>query len=170
MKAISIILGILLIFCGISAMCTPFATFLSVGYLIGIMMFVYGIMGIIKTFQRKSDVFQTVMSVLAVVVGIVSFARPGSILIFDGMLLYMVAGWFLLRGIAAIVIAFQVKGLLKGWYWGLIIGILSVILGIYSFAHPVFTALTTGILAGLYFVETGIDMIVFATAMGSPEE
>ena len=33
--------------------------------------------------------------------------------------------------------------------------------------HPAITALTVGVLMGLYFVESGIDMIVFGTALST---
>lgn len=164
MAVISVILGILLIISGFSCMFTPFATFLSAGYFVGIMMFAFGIAGIVKAFQKRSTVFDTVMSILAFIVGIISLVRPGSTLVFDIIILYMVAAWFLMRGIMAIVVAFQVKGVTSNWFLGLIIGILSIILGLYSFAHPAVTALTTGILIGFYFVETGIDLIL-ATIM-----
>ncbi|MCR5024628.1 MAG: DUF308 domain-containing protein [Lachnospiraceae bacterium] len=164
MAVVSVILGILLIISGFSCMFTPFATFLSAGYFVGIMMFAYGIAGIIKAFQKRSTVLDTVMSILAFIVGIISLIRPGTTLVFDMMILYLVAFWFLMRGIIAIVVAFQVKGISSNWFLGLIIGILSVILGIYSFAHPAVTAFTTGFLIGFYFVETGIDLIL-ATIM-----
>ena len=48
MTVLTIILGVLMIFFGIFMMCTPLATFLSAGYFLGIMMFVYGIAGIIR--------------------------------------------------------------------------------------------------------------------------
>ncbi len=167
MVVLSVIFGVIMIFAGISAMCTPLVTFLSAGYFIGILMFMYGIAGIVKAFQKRSDAFQTVMSVLALIAGIVSIARPGSTLAIDGVLIYCVAFWFLLRGILAATAAFQTRKFNKGWIWGLIIGIAGILLGVYTFIHPMFTAVTTGILIGLYFVEAGIDLIVFATAMGA---
>ncbi|MBR6259615.1 MAG: hypothetical protein IKR21_05325, partial [Oscillospiraceae bacterium] len=54
----------------------------------------------------------------------------------------------------------------KGWGWGVVIGIIGVLAGIYSFAHPVLTALTAGVLIGLYFVQTGFDLIFFGAAFG----
>ena len=165
MTVLSIILGILMIFAGISLMCTPLATFLYAGYFLGIMMFVYGIAGIIRAIQKQALIFETVCSILAILVGIVALVRPGSTLVLDAMIVYFAAFWFVLRGAFAIVIAFRVKNYDKSWIWGLIIGILSLIVGIYSFAHPGVMALTTGILIGLYFVESGIDLIVTGMTM-----
>ena len=170
MAVLSIIIGILLIIAGFSCMCTPFATFLSAGYFIGIMMFAYGIAGIIRAIQKRSTVFDTVMSILAFIVGIIAMVRPGTTLVFDVMLLYMVAFWFLMRGIFAIVAALQLRDVVGTWWLGLIIGILSVILGLYSFAHPAVTALTTGILIGFYFVESGIDLIIATFVVGKAME
>lgn len=170
MGVLSVIIGVLLVICGFSAMCTPFATFLSAGYFIGIMMFAYGIAGIIKAFQKRSTIFDTVMSVLAFIVGIVAMVRPGSTLVFDVMILYLIATWFLMRGIFAIVVAFKLKNVSSTWFLGIIIGILSVILGIYSFIHPGVAAFTTGILIGFYFVESGVDLILAAIMVGKAKD
>ena len=170
MAVLSVIIGILLIIAGFSCMCTPFATFLSAGYFVGIMMFAYGIGGIIKAFQKRSTVFDTIMSILAFIVGIVAMVRPGTTLVFDAMILYMVAFWFLMRGIFAIAVAIQMKDASSTWWLGIIIGILSVILGLYSFAHPAVTALTTGILIGFYFVESGVDLILATFMIGKAKD
>ena len=71
---------------------------------------------------------------------------------FDRILLYLIAAWFTIEGIVSIVLAIQVKDINSGWYWGLIFGILAVLVGIYAFAHPMFTAVTTGILVGIFFL------------------
>ena len=162
MIAISIVLGVMMIITGVSLMCTPVATFLSAGYYLSIMMLVYGIVGIVKAFKNESNIFETVASVLAVICGIVALIRPGEILVLDSIILYMVAFWFLMRGVFSIVLAIQARNISSSWIFMLIIGILSVILGFYSFAHPAVTAITTGLLIGLYFVESGVDMIALA--------
>jgi len=68
------------------------------------------------------------------------------------------------------VLAFQVKGEDKHWYLGLISGILGVGLGIYSFLHPTVAILSVSILIGLYFVESGINMIVLGSALSSIDD
>ncbi len=45
MSVLNIILGILLVIGGFSCMFTPFATFLSAGYYIAILLLVYGVFG-----------------------------------------------------------------------------------------------------------------------------
>ena len=47
MSVLFVILGVLLIIGGISCIFTPLATLLSAGYIIGILLLVFGIIGII---------------------------------------------------------------------------------------------------------------------------
>ena len=51
------------------------------------------------------------------------------------------------------------------WY-PLIIGILSILVGIYTALHPALGVFTIGILVGIYLIEAGIDLIVVGTTIG----
>ena len=169
MSVLSIILGVLLIIGGFSCMFTPLATFLSTGYYLGILMLVYGVAGIIRAVSRKAGALEWILNILAVIVGLIALFRPGSTLIFDSMILTIIACWFVIQGVIQIVLSFKAKPVMKGWYWGLIAGILGVLVGIYSWFHPVLTAVTAGILIGCYFVESGISLIALAAAIESEE-
>lgn len=166
MKALSIILGILMIICGVSCMCTPLATFLSTGHFIAILLLVYGIFGIIRFCRGQSGLWQLIVSILAVIVGLAAVFRPGQSLVFDRMILYFIACWLVIQGIVSIFVSIQTRSVRPGWVWGLIIGIIGVLAGIYSFAHPVLTAVTAGVLIGLYFVESGLNLIIMGVAIG----
>lgn len=169
MKVLSIILGVLLVIAGCSALATPVSTFLASGFFIAGMMLVYGIAGIVRAFCKKNDVFGTIMSVLAVIIGIIALVRPGSVLYIDAMLLYMVAFWFVLRGITSIIFAIMTRKIAKYWILELIIGILCVVMGCYSFAHPFVAVLTTGFLIGFYFIESGVDLIIASLMLDAAE-
>ena len=166
MSVLNIILGILLVIGGFSCMFTPFATFLSAGYYIAILLLVYGVFGLVRYFKKESGVLNLIVSILAVVVGIVCLVRPGKTLVIDSLVLTLVAVWMLIQGLVTIIMAFTVRGEQKGWFWGVIVGALAILAGIYSFAHPGLEAMTIGVLIGLYFVEAGFDMIVKGVAMG----
>ena len=146
-------------------MATPLATFLSTGFFIGAALLVYGIIGLVQCLRLKLGALGIVVNILAIICGVISFIRPGTALIFDGVMLYVIAFWFLLHGIALIVIAFQKKSVNKRWYWGIIAGILGILLGIYSFAHPMVTAVAAGILIGLYFIQSGVSLIALGSAL-----
>lgn len=151
-------------------MFTPFATLLSAGYFIGILLLVYGIFGIFKAATLKGGVLEWILSILSVIVGVYAIVRPGSTLVIDGMLIYLLAAFFLVEGAIHIVLAIKTKFVNKHWYWGLIAGILGVLLGIYSFAHPMFSAFTVGVLIGFFFVELGISMVALGMAVDSENE
>lgn len=165
MVIVSIVCGVLMIIGGIFCMATPLATYLSTGFYLGALLLVYGISGLIRSFQQKAGILEIVVNVLAIVVGIFAFIRPGTTLEFDRILLYAISAWFVIQGVISIVLSFQLRNEVSGWWIGLIAGILGIILGIYSFAHPLVTALSQGILIGLYFVESGISMIALGWAL-----
>ena len=124
MSVLNIIVGILLVIGGFSCMFTPFATFLSAGYYIAILLLVYGVFGLVRYFKKESGVLDLVVSILAVVVGIVCLVRPGKTLVIDSLVLTLVAVWMLIQGLVTIIMAFTVLGEQKGWFWGVIVGAL----------------------------------------------
>jgi uncharacterized membrane protein HdeD (DUF308 family) len=158
-----------MIIAGIACMFTPLITFLSTGYFLGAVLLVYGIAGIIKAITQKGSVLEWVLNILSIAVGVVALFKPGAIGEFDRVLLIIVAIWFVVQGVIQIIIAFQEKGVVKGWWWNLIGGILGIILGIYCFAHPMVTAISVGILVGFFFVESGVSLITMALAVNDME-
>jgi uncharacterized membrane protein HdeD (DUF308 family) len=164
MVVLSVILGVLLMIGGFACIFTPLATFLTTGYFICALMLVFGIVGIVRAFQKKADVFEIIVSVLAIIVGLIALFRPGSSLIFDGVILIFLACWFLVEGITCIVVGFKSKDTNSHWWVNLIVGILGIIVGIIAFANPMITAVTAGILLGIFFIQIGITLISMAFA------
>ena len=165
MSFLSIVLGIIMIIGGVCCLFTPFANFLAAGHIIAMMMFVYGIFGVVRFFQKECGVLELISSILAIAVGVIAIVRPGSTLIIDSLVLNMVSAWLLVKGVINIVISIQARDEIQGWGWGVAAGVLSIIAGVLSFLHPSITALTVGILMAMFFIESGIDMIVLGTAL-----
>ncbi len=170
MTVLSVILGVLLVIGGFSCMFTPLATFLYTGYYITIMLLVYGIAGILRFIRKESGIPGLLVSILAVIAGVIAIVHPGQTLVFDGMVLYTIAVWLIIQGAVSLFVSIRVRKIKKGWYWGAIMGVLGIIAGIYSFAHPMVTAVTTGVLLGLFFVESGMNMIVMGLAIGKVKD
>ena len=170
MIAISIICGILLIVAGITCIATPMATYMSTGYFFTLMLLVYGIVGIIRFFQKKARFLELVVSILAIVVGVMALKDPGQIMEFDKFGLILIGIWLLVQGIFTLVISFQSRYLNRGWGWGVLSGILGIIAGIISFVYPNITAVTVGILIGIHFVEIGFNMIVVSIFLGKVKD
>ena len=169
MKVFTIILGVIVAICGFSCMFTPVMTFLEAGYFLALLLLVYGISAIIKSVVEKTYGLVLVFGILSTILGIVILVVPGLKLMTDGMLIYMMAFWFLAQGIMSIVMAFRKKKIEEGksWIWVLVFGILAVLLGIYSLAHPSILVFTFGFLVGMYFIECGINMVVMAASDSS---
>ena len=165
MNVLMIILGILLVLCGGSCIFTPVLTFLQSGYLLMALLLVYGVAGIVKSVSAKEYGTNFVFSIISVIIGLVIAFVPGLALMTDGMLIYMMAGWFILQGVVSIALAIKFKGAQGGkkWIWALVLGIIGVLVGIYSMFHPMMLAFTMGILIGTYFIISGINMIVLSS-------
>ena len=169
MLLLTLIFGIILMIGGFSCLFHPAATFLKTGYFMTILLLVYGIIGIIRVVRKKAHPLQLIPSILAVVVGIMAVFRPGTTLLMDGLMVYLFALWFVIQGIISIYVSIKAKGVTSGWYWGLIIGIIALLLGIYSFFHPMMSVISIGILVGIYLIETGLNMIILATVAAPVE-
>lgn len=164
MSILMMILGILLIICGVCCAFTPLATLAAAGYFIAIVLIVSGVCGIIAGAKFKVFGLNFAASILAVVLGMVALFIPGGIESIDKVLIILFAIWLLVRGCASVAMSLKLRKLHLGndWIWGLIIGILGIVLGIYSFIHPVVPAIAIGLLIAFYFIEEGIDIIAMS--------
>lgn len=169
MAVLCVILGIIMIIGGFSCMFTPLATLAAVGFILGPLLLVFGIVGIVRAIQEKGGVLEWILCILAVILGIYALVNPGSTLVFDGIIVYLFAAFFLIEGVIQIVIAFQTKVVNKNWYWHLIAGILAVILGIYLLVHPMVSAVTVGVLIGFFFIVCGFGLISLGMGGGEAE-
>lgn len=167
MAIASIILGIVFIAGGIFCMTAPVDTFMTIMSLFAAMMFVYGIFGIIRFFKRQSLVPEFIVSILAVIVGFVYLFRPGNnvepgtMAGLDRIVLFMVAAWFLVKGCVSVYYSVRTRFFNDHWIYGFVTGLLSAVLGIFSFIYPNVAASSVGILVGLWFIQCGVDFIVF---------
>ena len=163
-----VIMGVLMILGGISLMATPLSTFLSTGYYIIILFFIWGIFGIARAVTEKRYNKDFFFSILSLILGIVGLAIPDAAAMeANNVLLYLAGGWLIIHGVLTIVNA--IKARKEGadtlmLILGILFGVLEIITGIYSFFNPVALALSLGLLIGFYFVESGISAIVVAKA------
>ena len=172
MGIINIILGLMLVLCGFSCLFTPVMTFLGLGYWIIILFFVYGVAGIIRAIATKRFGTTLVFGILSLIAGIIGLVHPGDVTLATDMFLLFVAGvWLVGQGVFSIALAFEKKKLTGSFGWlGCIFGVLAIILGLYSFAHPVFAAMTYGMLISLYFIESGFSLLAFGSVQTKVED
>ncbi len=162
-----VILGVLMILTGLSLMTTPLLTFMSSGVFIVILFFIWGLVGLIRGIAEKRYNKEFFLSILALVLGIIGLLVPGAIEMTNSVLLYFAGAWFILHGILSIIEAVQNKketGTGR-MVLGIILGVLEVIMAVYSIAHPALLAINVGILIGFYFVESGVSTIIKGAAV-----
>ena len=162
-----VIMGVLMILGGISMLATPLLNFIGAGYLIIILFFVWGIFGIVRGITEKCYDKKFFFAILSLILGIVGLAVPGAALMNNFVILYLAAGWFIVHGVLSIIEAIAVRkdgGDTGSMILGIALGILEIIMGIYSFAHPAVLAVSLGLLIGFYFIESGVNAIIVGKA------
>ena len=170
MKIVSIIVGIILVIGGIFCIASPAATFLSIGLAIGFLLLISGINQITSFFPRSSgsSVWELIGGILTVVVAALLIISVPAEIIADVVLIYIFAAWILISGIMRIFTAAKFKP--PYWGFGVAVGILSAILGVYSFFHPIITAFALGILIGLWVIIYGFSIIMLGIALPGKKE
>ena len=154
---------------GIACLFSPGVTFFAAGYVVMILLFIYGIAGIVQVIRKKSHAIMLIPSILALIIGIICIFFPGNNEGFYGFMVFLFGAWFVIQGIITIVVSIQSRGGGKGWIAGLIIGIIAVLLGIYSLCNPLFSVIAIGILVAIYLIQAGLSLIVMSTAVAQEE-
>ena len=100
-----------------------------------------------------------VSGILAIGIGIVTFLWPGLTAL---VLLYLIAAWAIVTGIAQLVTAIRLREVLAGEWLLLISGILSVLLGVALVMFPAGGALAVALWIGASTLVLGIMWIALA--------
>ncbi len=157
--ALSIITGLLMIVLGVLFLVEPGLSLATVLLLLGIFLIVYGVAlaaaGLIGHAEGRGWAVFT--GILGIIVGIIAIAWPGMTAL---ALLYILGAWAIVTGVSDIIGAFA-SGLKGGKrVWLLILGVLSIVIGIVFFVYPVSGALAILWLVGLYLIVYGLLRIV----------
>lgn len=161
MSVFMVIMGIIMVIGGIVCVASPIATTFSLMYFFMILLFVTGITILIDSIRFR-NVPGIILSILSLIAGGFIVFSPGMSFVTETILLYIMAVWFIIRGIFGLVNVIRMREFIGGGLFvlGLIVSILVIIAGIYSFAHPVLFAGALGFLASGYFIVEGIDLII----------
>ncbi len=175
MKVLSIIVGVLLAVGGFLLMMTPGMTFSSISWVIGILLVFAGVSAVVDFFASRKNgthsVTEIVIGVLCGILGILVLVNPFISLLADGLLIYAFDFWLIIGGVMRLVRSIQMKKEGdKSWVWVLVFAILSVLVGVYALFNIILSAMAIGLLAGAVVLMNGISMIVASSAMGSSGE
>ena len=171
LKIVVIITGVLTVLLGFYTLVRPLMTFLSIGWIFGIFLLINGIeLVILSLSKEKKNITACILGVLEALAGIILLSSGIQRFITDVMAAYMVGAVILIYGIFQIVGGIKTYSTSKGkGILSIICGILSVIVSIVSFTHPVLTMISAGYMIAFSVLMQGINMIVLGINFGKAE-
>ncbi|HEY0811705.1 MAG TPA: HdeD family acid-resistance protein [Pseudonocardia sp.] len=156
--------GILAILFGLIALFTPGTALLALVFVFGAYAILDGVTAIAAGIRHRGAeshwVWHIVQGVVSVIAGIVAFVWPGVTVL---AILFVIAFWSIVNGIAEIVESFAMRRRGSGtWGWVLAAGIVSVLFGIVLTILPGAALVTLLWFVGAYAVVFGVIMVVWA--------
>ncbi len=97
--------------------------------------------------------------IAGIIIGVLTFLAPG---VTATVLLFFIAAWAIVTGIAQIVAASRLRKLIRGEWLLALAGALSLVLGVLLISRPVAGALAVVLWIGAYAVVLGVITIVLA--------
>ena len=177
---LSVVLGVMLMIGGASCLLLPDLPFLTLGYVIGVVMILEGLGMMIAWFQRdrrnEGSGFVLASSIISLLLGIALVGNGFLQLAVDDFIVYSAIAWLFIDGILRIVLAIKTKSLYdrekgagrntelgRNWWIALILGILMIISAIICLCNPDAMAHTIGVMIGIGIIISGMDLIHFGT-------
>ena len=172
MKFFNAIIGIFAILTSVYTMCFPGVSFLNAGWIITIMLCLWGVCALFEVCSKKikdsngkiivgNAILAIIGGIAAAVITTVAIFRPGLSAIFDLAAVGIITAWLIVSGMSSIVSSINYVKPLGGkkWILTLILGILTLIAGIYGVFHLIVMAQTLGLLLGILLMLYGIRLL-----------
>jgi uncharacterized membrane protein HdeD (DUF308 family) len=154
--------GLAAILLGIAAFLWPGLTIATLIILFGAYAFVDGVFLLISAISGWSKIEDPWLILLegliGIGIGVVTFHSPA----ITGLgLLIFIAAWSLATGVLEIASAMRLRKELKGEFWLLLSGILSILFAIVLMWYPTAGAYALAIIIGAYAIGFGVMLIAF---------
>jgi uncharacterized membrane protein HdeD (DUF308 family) len=156
-----LVLGILLVICGIVAVSYPFVSSVSVVIVIAATLIVGGVAMVISAFwtgKWSAFLVQVLVGILYIAIGMMMTDAP---LQTTAVLTMFVAALLIVVGSFRIVAALAIR--FPQWGWAALNGVVTVILGLIIYRHfPESSLLVIGVLVGIEMILNGFSWIMLA--------
>lgn len=167
MRILTIITGVLLVLTGLWCVANQGAAFTALAFVLGIVMIIKGLISALAFFRRKEQPegleWNLAEAMVSIILGIVVLSNQ---LATDLMIIMFFGMWLLFAGCNGIAFSLALKNREdKMWNWTLILGIVSVAVGIYAFLNPIIAGLAAGLVVGIIFLVQGVNTLVFGITM-----
>lgn len=160
--------GVLMMVLGFLAVALPNVSTLAVEMIVGWLFFFGGALrtiSILRSRQLPGFWWSLLMGVLAIAFGLTLIYRP-----LQGVLTLTVVlvAFFIIGGIAAVLIALELRQHIRHWGWTLFSGVVDLILAFLIFqGWPGTTAWVIGLLVGINMLFSGLSLIMTSIAARS---
>jgi uncharacterized membrane protein HdeD (DUF308 family) len=160
--------GLLAMIFGLIAILLPLDTLTAVGRVFGIYAILEGVLVVLSGTRRTR--YRGVLiaeGAFGIVAGLVALAWPDITAL---VLLYVVAIWAILSGVAAMIAAVSLRREIEGEWVLCLVGVLSVVLGVAMAVLPGVGLLSLVWLVGLYALGVGVALILLGFRVRSRRE
>ena len=169
-------MGLLMVVGGVYCLFTPVTTFLTTGYIVGVIIFCDAIGNIAAWFNAKKYVeisgWYLANAIISLIFGIIIMLSIGMQFAVDMFIVYAVAAWVIMTGISRISMAIRMKQLMnklpkifnnKKWLGILLFGILMVLFGILCVFKPIVLSSVLGVLIAWFIIFAGASLITLGS-------
>ena len=174
LRAFTLFEGVLMLVLGVLALVFPIMASVWVTTVVAVAFLVGGIVGWINNLMRAKQLsrwltfWRLVVSTVFVVAGVSMIqqlgAGPAGVVLPVASLSLAIGIVFLVEGAVASVVSLAHREI-KGWGWGLLNGLITLILGGLILSLPAASLLSVlGILVGISFLFSGIDLLSFSAS------
>ncbi len=179
LRAFTLFEGVLMLVLGMLALVFPILASVWVTTVVAVVFLVGGIVGWINNLMRAKKLsrwltfWRLVVSTVFVVAGVSMIqqlgAGPAGVVLPVASLSLAIGIVFLVEGAVASVVSLAHREI-SGWGWGLLNGLITLILGGLILSLPAASLLSVlGILVGISFLFSGIDLLRFSASF-HPED
>ena len=160
--------GVFAVLFGLLTFFMPRITLLTLVLLFGAYVLLDGIFDIVAAIRSPSHHWALILEgIVGIIAGILTFMWPG---ITAMVLLYLIAFWAIFTGVLEIVAGIRLREVLTGEIWLILMGVLSVLFGLFILIFPSAGALAVLFWIGAYAFVFGIMLIALAFRLRSFRE
>jgi uncharacterized membrane protein HdeD (DUF308 family) len=155
--------GVVAIAFGVLAFLLPGLTLYALVILFGAFAMVDGVLALVGAFRRREgrrpDLFLIIGGLAGIAAGIIAFVLPGLSAL---ALLYVIAAWAIVTGIAEVVAAYQLREEIRGEWLLALSGAVSFVFGLFIALFPGPGALAVVWLIAAYAIVSGVILLALA--------
>jgi uncharacterized membrane protein HdeD (DUF308 family) len=148
--------GIFSLMLGFGVLAWPAMTVLVLLIFFGAYLMVDGISSILMAFGNRNWLWYLLGGLVSLAAGIFTFTRPGATAL---ALLWLIGVWAVVKGIVEIIEAIQIRKEIKGEFFLILAGVISVLFGAWVIARPGAGALAVIWLISIFAFIRGFLML-----------